>query len=148
MGPDGHPLVIPAWFLHRDGLIYVTPRARSTWLSHLLADPRTCFSVDEEPLPYRKVIVKGRAQILYLPGNDDEWRDIYRAIALRYWAGEQTDDYLDRTRYLERALIALPVDYDSPDVTTWRLPLEGEDPSGIWASRYWEKPKPEAVPAD
>jgi len=26
-GSDGHPLVVPGWFLHRDGQIYVTPRA-------------------------------------------------------------------------------------------------------------------------
>jgi nitroimidazol reductase NimA-like FMN-containing flavoprotein (pyridoxamine 5'-phosphate oxidase superfamily) len=135
---SGQPLVVPAWFLHRDERIYITPRARSEWFGHLRRDPRTCFSIDEEPLPYRKVTIRGRAEILHLPGEDDAWRDIYRAIALRYWEPPETDDYLDRTVTIRRALVALTFDYDSADTTTWRLPRTGEDSAGIWASRYWK----------
>ena len=134
----GHPLVVPAWFLYRDGRIYVTPRARSQWFDHLRRDARTCFSIDEEPVPYRKVTIRGTIEVLHWPGDDDAWREIYRAIALRYWPSPPTDDYLDRTRHIRRALIALPFDYDSPSTTTWRLPRAGEDPAGIWASRYWD----------
>ena len=138
VGPDGSPLVVPAWFLHRDGWIYVTPRMRSRWFEHLRRDPRACFSIDEEPLPYRKVTIRGRVEVLHQPGRDDAWRDIYRAIALRYWADEPTDDYLARTTHVRRALVGLRFDYDSPGVTTWRLPHPGEDEAGIWASRYWD----------
>jgi nitroimidazol reductase NimA-like FMN-containing flavoprotein (pyridoxamine 5'-phosphate oxidase superfamily) len=136
--PGGHPLLVPAWFLCRHGRIYVTPRARSQWFTNLRRDPRTCFSIDEEPLPYRKVTVRGRVEILHPPGEDDLWRDIYRAIALRYWPSAPTDAYLDRTRSIRRALVVLSFDYDSPATTTWRLPRPGEDEAGIWASRYWE----------
>jgi len=135
---EGHPLVVPAWFLYRDERIYVTPRARSEWLGHLRRDPRTCFSIDEEPLPYRKITIRGHAEILHLPGEDDAWRDIYRAIALRYWQPAAADDYFDRTRDLGRALVSLALEYDTPDTTTWRLPKSGEDQAGIWASRYWK----------
>lgn len=138
VGPDGHPHVVPAWFLRRGGRIYVTPRARSEWLAHLRHDPRTCFSIDEEPLPYRKVTIRDEVEIVHEPGEDDAWRDIYRAIALRYWAVAPTDDYLDTTGHLPRALIALPFDYHSRQTTTWRLPVPGEDDTGIWARRYWE----------
>ncbi len=141
----GQPLVVPAWFLYRDDRIYVTPRARSEWFCHLRDDPRTCFSIDEEPLPYRKVTIRGTVEILHPPGEDDAWRDIYRAIALRYWQPSPTDDYLDRTSHVRRALVALACDYDSPATTTWRLPRSGEDQAGIWASRYWE-PSPPGAP--
>jgi hypothetical protein len=134
----GHPSVVPAWFVYQDGRIYVTPRSQSAWFEHLCRDARTCFSIDEDPLPYRKVTIRDSVEILHLPGDDDAWRDIYRAIALRYWEAEPTDDYLDRTRKIRRALVALSFDYESPATTTWRLPVEGEDETGIWASRYWE----------
>jgi nitroimidazol reductase NimA-like FMN-containing flavoprotein (pyridoxamine 5'-phosphate oxidase superfamily) len=139
---DGGPLVVPAWFLYRDGLVYVTPRARSEWLDHLRRDPRACVSIDEEPRPYRKVTIRGRVEILHEPGEDDAWRDIYRAIALRYWEPAPTTAYLDRTRHLGRALVALPFAYGAPGSTTWRLPLPGEDPDGIWADRYWADSQP------
>ncbi len=48
------------------------------------------------------------------------------------------DDYLDNTRHIWRALVALRLEYHSPATTTWRLPVSGEDDSGIWARRYWE----------
>lgn len=134
---EGHPLVVPAWFLHRDRRLYVTPRARSSWLRHLGDDPRTCFSIDEEALPYRKVTVRGEAEILHSPGEDNVWRDLYRSIALRYWSTEAVDAYLDSTQFISRALIALRLDYAAPSVSTWRLPRGDEDPAGIWAGRYW-----------
>lgn len=136
--PSGHPLVVPAWFLYRDDRIYVTPRARSQWFSNLRRDARTCFSIDEEPLPYRKVTIRGSVEILHLPGEDEAWRDIYQAIALRYWQPAPTDDYFRRTRRIQRALVAIPYSFDSPATTTWRLPTPGEDEAGIWASRYWD----------
>jgi nitroimidazol reductase NimA-like FMN-containing flavoprotein (pyridoxamine 5'-phosphate oxidase superfamily) len=136
--PDGHPLVVPAWFLYTQQRIYVTPRARSQWFSNLSTDPRACFSIDEEPRPYRKVTIRGQVEIVHPPGEDDHWRDIYRNIALRYWPSSPTDEYLGRTRHIRRALVALPLDYDSPATTTWRLPTQDEDGAGIWASRYWE----------
>jgi PPOX class probable F420-dependent enzyme len=133
---DGHPFVTPIWFVHEDGRLYVTPRERSAWWQHLQRDPRACVVVDEESLPYRKVIVRGRIEVVHRPGDDDAWRDRYRRIAERYVGPEGADAYLRATWDEPRALLAMPL--DAP--TTWRMPVEGEAPEGIWATRYYHPP--------
>lgn len=136
-GPEG-PLVNPAWFLHRDGQLYVTPRARAAWLTNLRANPSVCFCIDEDATTYRRVTVRGVVRIVHLPGEDEQWRATYRDICLRYWDGPSVDEYLESTRHLPRALVALPFSYDDPGVTTWRAIRKDEDYAGIWAPRYWE----------
>src|SRR3712207_9047834 len=59
---DGMPLVVPTWFIVRDGTFLVTPRERSAWFSYLRRDPRVCFTVDETAGPYRKVVLRGRVE--------------------------------------------------------------------------------------
>ena len=39
---------------------------------------------------------------------------------------------------IKGALIGVPLEAGGPGVTTWRVPVKGEDPSGIWARKYWE----------
>ncbi|MBM3683915.1 MAG: hypothetical protein FJW83_05145 [Actinobacteria bacterium] len=132
---DGMPRVVPTWFLCRDDRILFTPRAPAVFLGNLRRDPRIGLSVDEQALPYRKITVQGRAEILHEPGEDDLWRDVYRAIALRYLRADAADAYLDGTRDQPRALVA--VDLASARFTTWRLPDRGEDLTGIWHHRYY-----------
>ena len=74
--------------------------------------------------------------MLYEPGHDDAWRDVYRRICLRYWDEEAVDAYLESTIHVRRALISVPVRLGTPEVQTWRLPVADEDPRGIWAVRY------------
>ena len=132
---DGMPRLVPVWFTHRDGTILFTPRAESVFLANLRRDPRIALSVDEDPLPYRKVSVQGRAEIVHEIGNDDEWRDIYREIACRFIEPEAADRYLSATNDQPRALVA--VNLAACEVSTWRMPVEGEPGTGIWARRYY-----------
>ena len=76
---DGYPSVVPTWFIHRDGLILFTPRGPAAFLANIRRDPRIGLSIDEDPLPYRKVTVRGTARIVHEPGDDDVWRDLYRS---------------------------------------------------------------------
>lgn len=133
--PDGAPSVTPIWFIHREGRIYVTPRAHSAWLEHLRRDPRVSLSIDEEATPYRKVRVEGSMRMDYDLGQDDEWRDLYREIARRYVAPEGAEAYIQNTIDQPRALLSIGL--EDADVLTWRMPLRGEDPSGIWHRRYY-----------
>ena len=132
---DGTPRVVPIWYLHRDGLVWFTPRARSVFLANLRRDPRVGLSIDEEPLPYRKVSVQGEARVVHELGEDDVWRDLYLEIATRYVPAEQAAAYVQATIDEPRALLA--VDLAASRVTTWRMPVDDEDPTGIWASRYY-----------
>jgi len=136
--PDGAPLVVPTWFLHRDGRILITPRAMSDFFLNIMGEPRVCLSIDEEAQPYRKVTIRARAEVVYRPGEDDRWRDLYRDIVVRYLTEREADAYLRATRHIRRALIATPLEVGAAGVSTWRVPVKGEDPSGIWARRYWE----------
>ncbi|NJN53039.1 MAG: hypothetical protein HC809_16020 [Gammaproteobacteria bacterium] len=136
--PNGSPLVTPIWFLHEDGAIYFTPRARSEWFDCLRHDARVALCIDEQPLPYRKVIVEGRAELVYDVGNDDRWREQYRRIASRYVPPAAADAYVRNTINEPRGLYRVRL--DSATVRTWRMPLTDEPQEGIWHSRYYQDP--------
>ncbi len=135
---DGAPLVVPAWFIVLDGTFLVTPRERSAWLAHLRRDGRVCLTVDEGDSPYRKVILRGAVRIVNDVGSDDQWRDVYRAITLRYVPEEWANAYLSDTHDEPRALLGLDVAH--AEITTWRMPGQpGEDPLAVWAPRYYHR---------
>jgi len=132
---DGSPLVTPIWFLYEDDTIYFTPRDKSEWFACLRRDPRVALCIDEQPLPYRKVIVEGVAELVHDVGEDDVWRDQYRRIAGRYVDPEDAEAYVQNTIDQPRGLFRVPL--NGSKVTTWRMPLEGEDGMGIWHDRYY-----------
>lgn len=134
---DGRPLVTPIWFLHEDGAIYFTPRKRSEWFACLRRDARVALCIDEQALPYRKVLAEGEAELLYDIGQDDVWRDLYRRIAERYVPPEGADAYIRNTINQPRGLYRLRL--DGARITTWRMPMDGEAGEGIWHHRYYEE---------
>lgn len=79
----------------------------------------------------------GVAEVLHPPGDDDAWRDLYRVIAKRYVPAEWADNYVDTTSDQPRALCAVRLDAPTTRVQTWRMPVAGEDPKGIWHPRYY-----------
>ena len=81
---DGFPLVTPIWFIHDDQAVFFTPREKSAWFKCLRADARVSLCIDEEAQPYRKILVKGTAELLYDVGEDDKWREMYLSMASRY----------------------------------------------------------------
>ena len=133
---DGAPSVVPVWFIYENGSILITPRKNSEFLANVRRDPRVAITIDEDSSGYRKVLVEGAAKILYQPGEDRKWDDIYRRIACRYIDEDSADRYLSETRDQPRALIG--VERARAKVTTWRMPGENEPYAGIWATRYYE----------
>ena len=134
---DGAPLVTPIWFIHEEGRIWFTPRQHSEWLRHIRHDPRVALSIDEPVIPYRKVVVRGRAVIDFEVGKDDAWRDRYRRIAQRYIPVNDANAYVDGTDDQPRALCSVAL--LAAEVRSWRMPLGNESYDGIWAKRYWTK---------
>jgi PPOX class probable F420-dependent enzyme len=137
IGADGYPSVLPIWFIRQGDDIVFTPRGPSVFLADIRRDPRVGLSIDEDPLPYRKVTIRGTARILHEPGNDDEWRDLYRSIAKRYVDAEAADAYVDNTIDQPRALVAVAMTGSDVKMTTWRMPVDDEAGTGIWARRYY-----------
>ena len=134
---DGMPRNVPIWYILEGNQIVFTPRVHSVFLANLLRDPRVGLTIDEDALPYRKVTVQGRAELLFAPGADDEWRDLYRQISSRYVPVEAAEAYVRNTIDQPRALLGVSIDAGSSKVSTWRMPVDDENPSGIWARRYF-----------
>lgn len=135
---DGLPRVVPTWFVLQGDDVVFTPRAPAVFLANIRRDPRIGLSIDEEPLPYRKVTVQGTARILHEPGEDDQWRDLYRRIAGRYVPQEAADAYVDDTIDQPRALVAVSL-RGATRTSTWRMPVGDEEATGIWARRYYRE---------
>lgn len=135
---DGSPLITPIWFIAVDDAIHFTPRERSEWFGCLRRDPRVSLCIDEDRLPYRKVLIEGTAELVHDIGEDDAWRDLYRRIAARYVPGEAADAYVDNTIAEPRGLYRVPLAGSS--VRSWRMPVAGEPQEGIWHQRYYQDP--------
>jgi PPOX class probable F420-dependent enzyme len=134
--PAGAPHVTPAWFIREGDDVLITPRAHSSWLENIRNDPRVALTIDEEAHPYRKVTLEGAARIIHDLGEDDAWRDLYRRVATRYVTPAAAEAYVQATIDQPRALLAVSL-IDSR-VRTWRMPVSGEQYSGIWHQRYYE----------
>jgi PPOX class probable F420-dependent enzyme len=132
---SGAPHVTAIWFLYEDGRIWFTPRQHSAWLEHLRGDPRVALCIDEQPLPYRKVVVRGIAELVHDVGEDDPWRDRYRRIARRYVDDEGAEAYIQGTLDQPRALFSVTL--ARADVQSWRMPVGDEPGDGIWHQRYY-----------
>ncbi len=139
--PDGSPLVTPLWYLYEDEAIYFTPRERSEWFACLRNDPRAALCIDEQPLPYRKVMIEGAAELLYDVGADDQWRDLYLRMAKQYVPSDDAEAYLRNTINERRGLFRIKL--ADAKVRSWRLPLQDEAGEGIWHQRYYQDPKTE-----
>jgi nitroimidazol reductase NimA-like FMN-containing flavoprotein (pyridoxamine 5'-phosphate oxidase superfamily) len=133
---DGSPLVTPIWFIHEDNTIFFTPREKSEWFSCLRRDPRVALCIDEQPLPYRKVIVEGVCELVHDLGEDSKWRDQSRRIVRRYVDADSAEAYVQNTIDQPRALFR--IDMQTAKITSWRMPHEGEDTMGIWHDRYYQ----------
>ena len=134
---DGSPLVTPIWFAFEEAAIYFTPREKSEWFDCLRQDARVALCIDEQSLPYRKVIVEGAAELVFDVGHDDAWRDLYGRIARRYVPEQAAEDYIRDTIDQPRGLYRVAL--RNAKVKSWRMPLEGEAPEGIWHHRYYAR---------
>jgi hypothetical protein len=125
--------------------VLLTARERVGWLANIRRDPRVCMSIDESRYPLAKVTIRGRAEVLFEPGQDDEWRELRLPLADATTVEPAADDpggewsydaaYRVMTHDEPRALVAVPL--DGSTVTSWRMPVEGELLEGSWSPRYY-----------
>ena len=99
--------------------------------------------------------VRGRAEVLFEPGRDDEWRDLRLPLPdagvtgplPRCTDGTQEWRYDEAYRMMThdepRALVAVPV--DGSRVTPGAMPVLGEYLDGSWAPRYYRDTPPRFV---
>lgn len=134
---DGFPRVLPLWFVLVDRRLFFTPRSTAVIWRNIQRDPKVGLTIDESEQPYRKVTLQAVCDVVHQPGEDDAWRDLYRTITGRYTAEWFVDEYVDGTDDQPRALCAVDLDAPATRVSTWRMPVSGEDRRGVWAKRYF-----------
>ncbi len=101
---EGWPYVVPCWFEYSEGEFYIIPRARSAWARYIERDPRVFLCIDDSTKYNRRVLVKGKAEILEEPNLGGRWVEIARNMSLRY-LGERGPDYLEPTLVEPRWLL-------------------------------------------
>lgn len=122
---SGAPYVTPMWYQYdpKEKIFWLIPRAKSKWAEYLKADPRVALTIDESTPPYRKVLVRGRAELVEEPNVGGKWVPIAEEMSYRY-LGENGPKYLEPTLNEPRWLFKVVPE----KVTTW----QGVD----WAARY------------
>ncbi len=134
---DGMPRVLPLWFIVKENFLYFTPRSQAIIWHNILRDNKISICIDEEDSPYRKITYQALVVVIHQPGEDEKWRDLYRSIASRYTPVDWANAYVDNTDDQPRALCAIDLVAATTRTVTWRMPIHGEDPVGIWATRYY-----------
>jgi PPOX class probable F420-dependent enzyme len=119
---DGYPYVVPVWFDYADGGFYLVPRARSDWARYLERDGRVSLCIDSADLPYRRVIVRGRAEVIEAPNVGGRWVEFGTRMARNY-RGEEGIAYIERTK-------------DEPRWLIFVHPERFTSATGGWATRY------------
>lgn len=120
---EGWPYIVPVWFQWADGGVWLIAREKSVWANYLVRDGRVSLSIDDDGAPYRKVIVRGTAELVEEPNVGGRWVEIARDMSYRY-LGEHGPDYLVPTLDQPRWLFFVR----PGKVTTW----QGVD----WAKKY------------
>lgn len=134
---DGFPRVLPLWFIRDARRLLFTPRSPAVIWRNIVRDPKLGITIDESSQPYRKVTVQAVCEVVHPPGEDDRWRELYRSITRRYTDDWFADAYVDGTDDQPRALCAVDLDAPTTRLSTWRMPVAGEDRRGVWAKRYF-----------
>jgi len=119
---DGYPYVVPTWYEYADGGFYLVPRARSVWAGYLERDGRVSLCIDASDVPYRRVIVRGRAEVIETPNVGGRWMEFGTRMARNY-RGAEGLAYIERTK-------------DEPRWLIFVRPERMASSAGGWATRY------------
>jgi Pyridoxamine 5'-phosphate oxidase len=134
---DGYPRIIPIVFLYHEGKIKFTLRPHSAPWSNVRRDGRVAFALDEMEHPMRRVNIQGVARVVYEPGSEDKWVDLYRVMLAKTQPPESIEPYIQGSAEAGLQRPWLEVDLSAPTtrVKSWRLINDGE---------VWDRPVPMA----
>ena len=109
---DGSPHAVPVWFRWNSGAVTIWTTETRVWVRNLLRDPRVAFSVQTFEEPYPAVMMRGEAVVA--TAHDAASVEQIRAIARRYLAPEDVEDYVARWSEL-RTIVTITPDH----VVSW-----------------------------
>ena len=102
----GYPYVVPVWFEYDGEAYWVVARESVAYIKHLQRDPRVALSIAEDVGTFRRVQVRGRAEIVEGPATEGRWIEILTRIAVRY-RGPEGAHWIERSREFRRYLIRI-----------------------------------------
>ena len=100
--PDGSPHAVPVWYEWKGGAARLFMFRESFKFKCLQNDPRMTLAVDTKKMPYKCVIVKGRAEIKI---KKDDAR--VRRLSIAYYGKREGIKYADSLKGVEFALVTL-----------------------------------------
>jgi PPOX class probable F420-dependent enzyme len=101
IGEDGWPNVNPAWYEYDGESFWLVTKELAGFCRNMRRDPRVTLCIDNPETPYRRVMVRGRAEVV-----DADWVELARRMVLRY-LGPGGMDYFEATLDLPRVLIRI-----------------------------------------
>ena len=101
IGEDGWPNVNPAWYEYDGQAFWLVTKALAGFCQNMRRDSRVTLCIDNPEPPYKRVMVRGRAEFV-----DDDWVERARRMVLRY-LGPQGIDYFEATLDLPRQLVRI-----------------------------------------
>jgi len=105
---DGHPHVVPVWFVLDGEELVVTSNSGSAKARHLARDPRIAVCVDDERPPFAFVAIRGTATLHPNPPDLLAWTT---RIASRYLTGADADEAGRRYADIDDLIVRIRVDH-------------------------------------
>ena len=116
---DGRPYTVPVWFLHSDGVFWITGTYERVWCKQLMTDPRASLCVEATAPVAGHVGVDGSVNARELP-DFDIW-PISRRLVDKYVAPESRDAFFANMQSEHRLLFELrPEVFRAIDMRVYR----------------------------
>ncbi len=124
---EGYPRVVPVWFEHDHGDLLVVARAAAGYVADIRRDPRVSVSIVDDRDADRRLLVRGRAELIGRPGPlSGAALELARRLGERY-EGESGVAYIERSRTWPRVVVRIVAErvtgWGSPD---WHPRYRGE----------------------
>ena len=101
IGEDGWPNVNPAWYEYDGQSFWLVTKELAGFCQNMRRDPRVTLCIDNPAPPYKRVMIRGRAEFV-----DGDWDEIARRMVLRY-LGPGGIDYYEATLDMPRVLVRI-----------------------------------------
>ena len=101
IGEDGWPAVNPAWYEYDGECFWIVTKELAGFCKNMRRDPRVSLLIDNPQPPYKRVMVRGRAEFV-----DGDWVEPARRMVLRY-LGPEGIAYFEAPLALPRVLVRI-----------------------------------------
>lgn len=104
---NGLPYITPVWQEWDGQAMWIIPRERTAFVQHIKHNPNVAVSCAEDSGAYSRVLIRGKAQIVFGPAPmEGQCLEIARRMARRF-LGERGPEYLEPTRNRPRYLVKI-----------------------------------------